>query len=106
MRTGVAGWHKRINRNYRNVTRSAQLNDGITLDPNRDAIGLMHQAARKAVINRSNQRIGRDLGSVETMLTSGGHKQALPQLTSPGFVASGTSTSAADPGEVLLLLVF
>ncbi|CAK9068560.1 Uncharacterized protein SCF082_LOCUS34499 [Durusdinium trenchii] len=52
VRTGKAGWLKRIGRNFKSVIREAQLTDDVTIDPNRDVAGMMHAAARANVLNR------------------------------------------------------
>lgn len=65
MRTGKSGWHKRINRNYRSVTREAQHNDDYEVDP--DALTKMHAAAKSAVLKRK-ANIAKDVGLLDKML--------------------------------------
>lgn len=54
VRTGKSGWHKRVNRNLKTVTREATLTDGVEIDPSRDAVGKIHAAAKAAVLKRKH----------------------------------------------------
>ncbi len=99
VRTGIAGWHKRIRRSYKQVARSMQLNDSVTIDPTRDVAGLMDAAARKAILVRSAQdsKIAREIPSLENLLTLGisGSSSSItaqPQLPAP------SSDASAPPG--------
>jgi len=52
VRTGPEGWFKRINKNFKSVARTAELNDGIEIDPSRDVVSKMYNAARDTVLAR------------------------------------------------------
>ena len=81
----MEGWHKRINKNYKSVNRTAQLNDEYIIDPSRDSLGLMHQAARKTVLKAGKDiKFAKDIGSMEHMLClgngggGGGYEPSMP----------------------------
>ena len=61
MRTGMPGWHKRINNNYKAVDRSVRLNDDHVIDPSKDVIGKMHKDAKALVLKRKAP-VALDLG--------------------------------------------
>ena len=52
MRTGPDGWFKRINKSFKSVARTAELNDGIEIDPSRDVVTKMYNSARDTVLSR------------------------------------------------------
>ena len=56
VRVGPAGWHKRINRSFKSVARTAQLNDNIEIDPSRDVVGKIHNSAKEAVLTRKESQ--------------------------------------------------
>lgn len=95
MLTGIPGWHKRINRNFKSVGRHVQLNDQINLDPNRDAVGIMHNAAKKAVLGRQGQeKVAREISTLENLLTLG-KGNFITDGSSQNQTAQGLSSSAS-----------
>ena len=101
VRTGLAGWHKRINNNYRSVSRTAQLNDEYIIDPTRDSLGLMQQAARRTVLKSAKDlRIGKDIGAMERMLClgNGAGDDASLAIELPNQ-SSGPSSTSTGQGE-------
>ena len=50
VRTGKAGWHKRIQRNYSTATKKSRLTDEIEL--NEDAVDKVHSAAKGVILKR------------------------------------------------------
>ena len=71
MRTGMDGWHKRINRSMKQVTRAKTLNDGVDLDPTGDALGKMYNAAKTALLKRKAV-IAKDINVLDSTLASCG----------------------------------
>ena len=100
VRTGMAGWHKRINRNFRQVAREATLNDEIQLDPNRDALGHMQRAARKTVLKSCTDRIALELGSMENMLTVTDRSNGAG-LSTDAPAASANVAASSDTGLIM-----
>ena len=99
VRTGMAGWHKRINKNYKSVARTAQLNDQVTLDPSRDAVGIMHTAAKKAILRRPGQdKVAREIGALESILTLSNPGAALRDHSEPPSLGNGVA-STTEPGH-------
>ena len=77
VRTGKLGWHKRIAKSSKKVTREAQLTDGVDIDPARDAITKIHAAAKQTVLKRK-QIIGKDI-SKDYAPASSSSTQAVPE---------------------------
>jgi len=106
VRTGVQGWHKRINKNYRSVNRTAQLNDEYIIDPTRDSLGLMHQAARKTVLKSGKDlKIAKEVGSMERMLCLGNGSMDDVSVTADPTVPTGTSSGSNGPGQTNTIIV-
>ena len=99
MLTGMPGWHKRIQRNFKSVAKTTQLNDDVCIDPTRDAAGLMYTAARKAVLKTpSTCKIGKEVGALEHMLMPPESKtKACPEIAFP----SSSGTTSADRGDYI-----
>ena len=97
MLTGMPGWHKRIQRNFKSVAKTTQLNDEICIDPSRDATGLMYAAARKAVLKTpSTCKIGKEIGALENMLMPTESKtKSCPEIA----FSSPSGVSSADKGD-------
>ena len=100
MRTGISGWHKRIRRSYKQVSRTMQLNDSVTMDPTRDVAGMMDVAARKAILGRSAQesRVAREIPSLENLLTFGISGSNSSNTVQPQLLAPSSTDAPAPQG--------
>lgn len=100
IRTGISGWHKRIRRSYKQVARTMQLNDSVTMDPTRDVAGMMDAAARKAILGRSAQesRVAREIPSLENLLTFGISGSSSSNTVQPQLLAPSSTDPPAPQG--------
>lgn len=96
----MPGWYKRIDRNYRQVERRAQLNDEVTIDSSRDSVGIMHQAARKQILKGNSDKIGKEITGLQCMLIAGNIPLALPSQGEADGDAASASAATADQGLV------
>lgn len=96
VRTGLSGWHKRITRNYRAVSRTADLHDGHVLDPNRNELAHMHAAAKAAVLRKKGP-VAKELGIARPLSLTGG---ALAIGADTSQASSSVAAPASNPGMV------
>ena len=93
MRTGMPGWHKRINQNYKAVDRSVRLNDDHIIDPSKDVIGKMHKDAKAAVLKRKAP-IALDIGTLNPI------KSQLSLCAGDAISSNGGDDDATNAGVV------
>ena len=99
MRTGMHGWHKSINKNFKAVDRSVRLNDDHIIDPSKDVIGKMHRDAKATVLKRKAP-IALDLGTTNPM------KSQLSLCSGDAFSVHGPDDVASNNAGVALVLLF